>query len=882
VFSFVDGILLCRSSSDLTFTLACRPSPNGVASLMSELLTPPSKPEMGLNAVLIYSGLIAEGSGHWLLPNYLFTPALFADNLEKLISACPKPVDAENQPQYKRVHIHIGFVGSSSGGDWRQLSTYHFDPLGGHPIQISVNQLSSRQKPVAADCAPDLSALNSWLQSLFAELPATYCTPLTHPLNCRDPGGPTLRVARPCLYVFPEGSGQSAILTLPGYSMLVDTGCTHRPCFWPVANHLDRLDSVFLTHWGVNNLLGMCAVLPVAFAPASSKTDSQDPVLCLLTPPPNPAQIYTFPELSSTRSSLILSLPRQVSKLVNQIKQSGANLVVQPLTRGAKLSAPTQPIQLYQKVGQGSLELYALTPGDDESAELRRLNDDWAKASPSLMTTPVTLCKSTPANKFSVPLLSHTSVSALAVWRPARDIEPILRILFISPIVHQTRVLLSLEAVVASNIYLRHAKAVPAEYERKRPVNPVSRRSNMPSTIGAKAPSVSSVASSGVKPPAKRLTTVPAAHSAAVKHNEKSRPSTKAMPSKTGLINSSKSETPDSAAKTLLERVAPVVPMDHQELDLMHTNGDQNGYHSNPSAEFEPQPVLSANMARLDLDAEAHKDGLILDDSTNHVQPEFPASTGLVDPITSWGDPQELPPPAPPIGSLSNSKAVPESRQAPAKRLTSASSQRSTGFARTRKLSISDPAHFLTTFTGLQLFQLNYSVHCSPTARSNGSLSSAATAVTYAPGYTDASAHALGPGSTKLPPYDKVKPMYVDIAFLPGGGNPHLVDAEWFKRVRARYYVATDPRPSAVLMEAMVVGRESWTGEDANLPASLILAHESEELMIWLGRNSGRLAACHLDVSAIASRSSIQLMSESQLAAEATQSLTCTGYRIDL
>ncbi|KAF8566883.1 Microtubule-associated protein futsch [Paragonimus westermani] len=647
-----DGILLCRSGSDLTFTLACRPSANGVASLMSELLAPPSKPEVGLNAVLVYTGLIAEGSGHWLLPNYLFTPTLFADNLEKLVSACPKPVDTENQPQYKHVHIHIGFAGSSTGGDWRQLSTYHFDSLGGHPIQISINQLSYKQKPVAVDCAPDLSALNSWLQNLFAELPTTYCTPLTRPLTCRDPGDPTLRVARPCLYVFPEGSGQSAILTLPGYSMLVDAGCMHRPCFWPVASHLDRLDSVFLTHWGVNNLLGMCAVLPVAFAPAPPEIGSQDSVLCLLTPPPNPAQIFNFPEPSPTRSSLILSLPRQVSKLINQIKQSGANLVVQPLTRGAKLSAPTQPIQLYQKVGQGSLELYALTPGDDESAELRRLNDDWAKASPSLMTTPVTLCKSNPANKFSVPLLSHTSVSALAVWRPARDTEPILRILFVSPTVHQTRVLLSLEAVVAANIYLRHAKAIPAEYERKRPVNPVPRRSNMPSAIGAKAPSVSSVASLGVKPPAKRLTTVPATHSTTVKHNEKTHPVSKSMPTKTGPINNTKAKTPDSAANTLLERVVPVVPMDHQELDLMQPNGDQNGYHSNPSAEFEPQHALSANMAGLDLDAETHEDGLIPDDNRNHVQPEFPASTGLVDPIASWGDPQELPPPAPPIGKL--------------------------------------------------------------------------------------------------------------------------------------------------------------------------------------------------------------------------------------
>ncbi|THD27495.1 putative microtubule-associated protein [Fasciola hepatica] len=146
-------------------------------------------------------------------------------------------------------------------------------------------------------------------------------------------------------------------------------------------------------------------------------------------------------------------------------------------------------------------------------------------------------------------------------------------------------------------------------------------------------------------------------------------------------------------------------------------------------------------------------------------------------------------------------------------------------------------------------------------------------------GYTDASSHAVGPGSTKLPPYDKIKPVYVDVAFLPGGGNPHLVDAEWFKRVRARYYVATDPLPGAALMEALTVGKESWTGDDAQLSASLIIAYDTEELMIWLGRNAGRLAACHLELTAVASRSSIQLLDEQQTAS--AKALTCAGYRID-
>ncbi|KAA0199315.1 putative microtubule-associated protein [Fasciolopsis buskii] len=147
------------------------------------------------------------------------------------------------------------------------------------------------------------------------------------------------------------------------------------------------------------------------------------------------------------------------------------------------------------------------------------------------------------------------------------------------------------------------------------------------------------------------------------------------------------------------------------------------------------------------------------------------------------------------------------------------------------------------------------------------------------PGHTDASSHGIGPGLTKLPPYDKLKPIYVDVAYVPGGGNPYLVDAEWFKRARARCYVASDPRVGVTLMEALTVGKESWTGEDSHLSASSILAHETEELMIWLGRNAGRLAACHLDLTAVASRSSIQLLNEQQTAS--AKPLTCAGYRID-
>ncbi|VEL39826.1 unnamed protein product [Protopolystoma xenopodis] len=76
-------------------------------------------------------------------------------------------------------------------------------------------------------------------------------------------------------------------------------------------------------------------------------------------------------------------------------------------------------------------------------------------------------------------------------------------------------------------------------------------------------------------------------------------------------------------------------------------------------------------------------------------------------------------------------------------------------------------------------------------------------------GASEASAHT---GGITKPPYDRPRPIvHLDVAFLPGGGSHYFVDVEWFKRVRARHYIATDPMVTSALMEAILVGKESWT-----------------------------------------------------------------------
>ncbi len=70
-------------------------------------------------------------------------------------------------------------------------------------------------------------------------------------------------------------------------------------------------------------------------------------------------------------------------------------------------------------------------------------------------------------------------------------------------------------------------------------------------------------------------------------------------------------------------------------------------------------------------------------------------------------------------------------------------------------------------------------------------------------GYYDASMVTGGPGKA---PYDKLKTTFVDVAFLPGAGDTSLVDAEFFKHCRARYYVATTVAPTWDLLKALTVG----------------------------------------------------------------------------
>ena len=67
-------------------------------------------------------------------------------------------------------------------------------------------------------------------------------------------------------------------------------------------------------------------------------------------------------------------------------------------------------------------------------------------------------------------------------------------------------------------------------------------------------------------------------------------------------------------------------------------------------------------------------------------------------------------------------------------------------------------------------------------------------------------------------------PFYVDLAYIPHHSDPRYSDVDFFKRIRARHYVLSTLEPSAQVLDALLEGKQSWTGDDKYLGEfSLIL-----------------------------------------------------------
>ncbi len=73
--------------------------------------------------------------------------------------------------------------------------------------------------------------------------------------------------------------------------------------------------------------------------------------------------------------------------------------------------------------------------------------------------------------------------------------------------------------------------------------------------------------------------------------------------------------------------------------------------------------------------------------------------------------------------------------------------------------------------------------------------------------------------ATNKPNNKPVHPYYFDVSYIPAHGNQYYVDSDFFKRVRARYYVLSTIEPTLAILNSLIEGKQAW--EDKDLQVSL-------------------------------------------------------------